>query len=100
MAVPTGGTLAVNVPIAGGTATWSRPAPACSTWAHLNTYTGMTTINAGTVQLGVPSAIDSGNGLTLNGSEAVLDVAGNGQTLGRWRSRPAASSTAAWRPAA
>jgi len=51
------------------------------TLAGTNTYTGLTTINAGTLKLGVSNAINSGNNLTV-GSAGIFDLAGNDQTLG------------------
>ena len=47
----------------------------------VNTYTGLTNITAGTLQYGNSNAIASGN-VTINGSTAVLDMAGYSDTVG------------------
>jgi autotransporter-associated beta strand protein len=45
-----------------------------------NTYTGVTTINAGTVQTGVANALSSASTLVVQGT-GTLDLAGNNQTV-------------------
>jgi len=50
-----------------------------------NTYTGLTTVNAGTLQSGVNNAINSGNAVTVSATEAgtaTLNLAGFNQTIG------------------
>ncbi|MGD0655571.1 MAG: autotransporter-associated beta strand repeat-containing protein [Thermoguttaceae bacterium] len=67
----------INV-IKSGTGTWTLSAA--------NTYTGLTTINAGTLKLGSGGSISSSSGITIN-STATLDVSAvsfalsSGQTL-------------------
>jgi fibronectin-binding autotransporter adhesin len=46
-----------------------------------NSYTGLTTISTGTLQLGVANGIPSGNNLTL-AAAGTFDLAGNAQTIG------------------
>jgi autotransporter-associated beta strand protein len=58
---------------------------ATETLGGTNSYTGTTTINAGTVKLGVANALPTGTSLTINGTSAVgafLDMAGLSQTVG------------------
>ncbi len=54
--------------------------------AGANTYTGLTTVNCGTLQLGTANAIKSGNAVTIHSTVAyevaTLDLNGYGQTLG------------------
>ena len=49
-----------------------------------NTYTGATTVRAGTLQLGINNGIASGNAVTVapTGASAALDLAGFDQTIG------------------
>ena len=51
------------------------------TLAAANTYTGSTTINAGTIQTTVNNALPSGHALTI-ASGAALNLAGTSQTVG------------------
>ncbi len=45
-----------------------------------NTYSGNTTVNAGTLKLGAAGAVPSGSNLTVGGG-AIFDLAGNSQTV-------------------
>ena len=56
-----------------GTGTWTLSAA--------NTYTGLTTVNAGTLAVGSSGSLASGNDLTL-GASGTADFANAGQTLG------------------
>ena len=46
-----------------------------------NSYTGATTVTAGTLTLGANSTIPSGSAVTVNGGTAVLDVASFNNTV-------------------
>jgi len=54
------------------------------TLSNANVYTGLTTVNLGTLQLGFNNGIRSGNAVTVapTGASAVLDLAGFNQTIG------------------
>ena len=54
------------------------------TLSNANVYTGLTTVNLGTLQLGFNNGIRSGNAVTVapTGASAVLNLAGFNQTIG------------------
>ena len=51
------------------------------TLSHANTYTGLTTVNGGTLQTTASNAIASGNAVTT-GTMGTLDIAGTSETIG------------------
>ena len=68
-----GGTTALNLENGFNTATWQL--------LNANTYSGLTTVGGGTLQLGSGGSINSGNAMTIS-SGAVFDLNGQSQTLG------------------
>ena len=74
--------LSISGDISGGNYL-AKSGPGTLTLSGDNTYTGGTTIDAGTLKLGSSTAlVDSPNGLLVNGSDAVLDLGGNSITVG------------------
>ena len=68
----------------GGTSTTAvtvNNASANLTLSGANTYTGLTTVTAGTLKIGTANAINSGNALTT-AAAGTFDLNGNNQTLG------------------
>ncbi len=66
--------------ITGTTATLTKDGSGTLTMSAASTYTGVTTINAGTVQLGAVDAI--GNSAVTVASGAILNMAGYSDTIG------------------
>jgi len=74
--------LSISGDISGGNYL-AKSGPGTLTLSGDNTYTGGTTIDAGTLKLGSSAAlVNSPNGLLVNGSNAVLDLNGNSITVG------------------
>ena len=67
------GNVTVNDAIATGTGTLTKDGAGTLTLSAANTYTGLTTITAGTLREGVSNAISTG-ALTVNGATAVFDL--------------------------
>ncbi len=69
--------------IISGAGTINKSGAGTLTLNNANTYTGTTTISAGTLALGRASAIPSGNTLTIgsSGNSATLDIQGNSLQL-------------------
>ncbi|MEI6656505.1 MAG: autotransporter-associated beta strand repeat-containing protein, partial [Verrucomicrobiota bacterium] len=69
-----------------GTGTLSKLDPGTWMLSGASTFTGLTTINGGTLQLGVSNAIKSGNAVTVGsniaGETATFDMGGFAQTIG------------------
>ena len=70
------GNITVNDAIATGTGTLTKDGAGTLTLSAANTYTGLTTITAGTLREGVSNAISTG-ALTVNGATAVFDLGAN-----------------------
>ena len=78
------GTLAITTTIAetGGTRGITKTGSGTLILGAVNSYTGLTTVTAGTVREGVSDAISNG-GVTVNGSTAVFDLgASHSDTVG------------------
>ena len=69
--------------ISNGAAITSLTKSGAGTWilSAANTYTGLTTVSAGTLRIGVANAINTANSLTTSGT-GVFDLNGFNQTLG------------------
>ena len=68
-----------------GTVALTKVGTGVQTLSGANTYTGLTTVNAGTVQFGVDQAIAVGNAVTISavaGLTATLDLNGFAATIG------------------
>lgn len=63
-----------------GSVVWNGGAATVTTLGFPQTYTGGTTINSGTVRLGVASGLASGGNVTL-GAAGILDLSGFNQTV-------------------
>jgi len=84
--IVTGAMLTYTGILSGGTAaTLTKNGAGIQTLSGASTYTGLTTVNAGTLQLGINNAIKSGNSVKVYGNAAgvtaVLDLTGNNQTI-------------------
>ncbi|NKA16744.1 MAG: hypothetical protein EBV74_02310, partial [Alphaproteobacteria bacterium] len=75
------GDITVADPIAISTGTLTKDGSGTLTFTAANTYTGLTTISAGTLAYGVSNAISSG-GITINGTGAVLALGIYSDTVG------------------
>ena len=83
-----GGALSVTQATAGtysgiisGTTTLTKAGVGTLTLGAANTYTGLTTVSAGSLTYGIANAISSGD-VTVNGSTAILALAGFTDTVG------------------
>ena len=76
------GNVTVNDAIATSTGTLTKDGAGTLTLSAANTYTGLTTVTAGTLREGVSNAISTG-ALTVNGATAVFDLgASHSDTVG------------------
>ena len=74
------GTLAINSPISSGTGGFTKAGSGLVVLGAANSYTGITTVSGGTLQLGSGGSISSGNTLTTNGM-GVFDINGTSGTF-------------------
>ncbi len=70
------GNVTINDTIATGTGTLTKDGAGTLTLNASNTYTGLTTVTAGTLVEGVNNAINTG-ALTINGATAIFDLGAN-----------------------
>ncbi|MBW8780731.1 MAG: autotransporter-associated beta strand repeat-containing protein [Verrucomicrobia bacterium] len=81
-----GGTFAmksgtVNVILGGANIAFNKTTSGTVTLNGQNTYTGLTTVSAGTLRYGTDNALATGN-VTINGATAILDLNGHSDTVG------------------
>jgi len=70
------GNITVNDPIATGVGTLSKDGSGTLTLTAANTYTGLTTVSAGTLAYGTNNVISTG-GVTVDGATAILAMGAN-----------------------
>ncbi|HEV6965660.1 autotransporter-associated beta strand repeat-containing protein [Roseateles sp.] len=77
----------------GGTVALTKQGSGTFTLSGANTYTGATTVSAGTLQAGAANSFSSGSAVTLSAATSVLDLAGFSQAIGSLASAVASSVT-------
>jgi fibronectin-binding autotransporter adhesin len=75
------GNTTVSTVIATSTGTLTKDGSGTLTLSAANTYTGLTTVSAGSLTYGIANAISSGD-VTVNGSTAILNLATFTDTVG------------------